>query len=173
MPESAARAVPFARQGLIEVDVLYTQLEAILNSQPRPIEQHDDKPHRARQLLEDPAHFVAAEHDGHADRLSGPWHGLDRAYFNPEDVPVEEQQRAECLILCRRTDTLLDGQPRQERRDLWRPHVRRVRLLMKDDVSTDPVRVSLLRPATVVPRTDRSAHSREEFWRSVHVEVSA
>ena len=52
----------------VEVDVLDAEPEAILDSEPSPVQDDDDDPDLARQLLQDAAHFVAAEHNRHPDR---------------------------------------------------------------------------------------------------------
>jgi hypothetical protein len=52
----------------VEVDVLDTQREAILDSEPSPVQDDDNDPDLARQLFQVAADFVAAEHNRHSDR---------------------------------------------------------------------------------------------------------
>jgi hypothetical protein len=47
---------------------------------------------------------------------------------------------------------------RKKGRDLRRAHVGGMSLIMKPDVSLDPMDVNLLRPVTVVTEPDRVAH---------------
>ncbi len=72
----------------VEVEVLHAQLKAVLDSEPRAVEKHDDDPHRARQVFHDSLDFVAAEHDRHANRHTRAGHLLDRAQRKPKHGPI-------------------------------------------------------------------------------------
>ena len=83
----------------IEVDVLDPQRQAVRDPQPSPIQDHDDDPERARQLLQKAADFVAAEHHRHPDRQAGARHIGERAGLDAEHILVQKEQRTESLIL--------------------------------------------------------------------------
>ncbi len=46
----------------IEVEILDAHVDTLLDPDAGPVEQHDDEPHRAGQLLQDRGHFLPAEH---------------------------------------------------------------------------------------------------------------
>src|SRR5712691_1380422 len=70
--------------------------------------------------------------------------------------------RTERLVLCRCGDLSLDGQRRQETRDLGRAHLGRMALAVEDDVAADPRDVGLLGTAAVMKGTDSAAHAVEQ-----------
>jgi len=57
---------------------------------------------------------------------------------------MQEEQGAERLILCRGTDPAAHGEVGEKLDDLGRPHLRRMPLAVKEDVSTRPADVGLL-----------------------------
>ncbi len=142
-----------------------TRSEAILDSEPSPVQDDDDDPDLARQLFQDATDFVAAEHNRHPNRQAGPRHIVEPADFNAEHVLVQKQQRAERLILRGGTDVSLDCEPGQKRRDFSGAHLGRVRLSVKHDVTVNPVDVRFLRPAAVMPRPYGVPYPIEELRR--------
>jgi hypothetical protein len=90
---------------------------------------------------------------------------LDRSDVEAEYLCVQERHRAQRLILRRRTDLFVDGEPGEKRDKLGCAHGRRVLFLMKENVSPNPVDVRLLRPAAVVPQAHSGAHAVEELRR--------
>jgi hypothetical protein len=74
-----------------------------------------------------------------------------------KDVPVQEQQRGECLILGRRADLAGHGEVGQEGVDLGFGHVAGVAEIVEVDEATDPQTVCLLGPPTVVTRAQGGA----------------
>lgn len=81
------------------------------------IEQHDDDPDLSGQVFHDRSHFVAAEHDRYAGRRTRSGRLPDRADLRPEHDPVQEQQRAQGLVLRRRAHVPPYRQPRQKSGD--------------------------------------------------------
>ena len=82
----------------------------------------------AVKVLEHCRHLLAAEHNGETRRSFGADDVFEARQVDPEDVPVEEQQRAERLILRGRRHAPLHGQARKERGHLRRGHLDRVTL---------------------------------------------
>ena len=75
-----------------------------------------------------------------------------------EDRAIEEQQRAEGLILRRGGDMAFDGQMGEERLDLRAAHVLGVALAVVQDEAAHPIDVGLLGADRVVLGADRIAH---------------
>src|SRR3989442_1864705 len=64
--------------------------------------------------------------------------------------PIEEQQRAQRLVLGRGRDLLADGERREKGTDFRGAHLRRMPLPVEKDVALDPMDVRLLGAAAVV-----------------------
>ena len=74
-------------------------------------------------------------------------------------MAVEEQNRAERLVLCRRGDLSVDGQPRQQSRNRRRPQLTWMPKSVEPDVLTYPVQIGFFGPPAVVPCADLLAHT--------------
>ena len=73
----------------VEIDVLDAQCEAVLDPEPRAVEDDDDDPDLTGQLFQNAADFIAAEHNRHPNRQAGPRHLVELAGFNAEHVLVQ------------------------------------------------------------------------------------
>ena len=130
----------------LEIDVLDAQLQALLESQTSTIKQRHDKATDPGQLLENGPNFGGAQDDRYPLWCPGSRHRLENAQFNAQYVPVQEQNRAQRLVLCRRRHPPLHCQPRQKSPDLdcaklgWMP------LAVEHDEPPDPMDVDFLRP---------------------------
>jgi hypothetical protein len=84
-----------AHQELMAVgrDVLYPQLQALKNAQPRAVEQACDQPLHAVQLREHATDLLARQHDRPALRTAGADNAVEPWQFNFEHFPVQEQDR--------------------------------------------------------------------------------
>jgi hypothetical protein len=102
------------------------------------------------QRVQEPPDLLAAQDHRQAHRCAGTRHLLDRADVVPQHLAIQKKQPAERLVLRRSTDPLTDGQPLQKRRDLRRAHRGRMPLLVKDDVSPNPVDIRLFCPVEVM-----------------------
>lgn len=58
----------------IEVEILDSKLQTLLQPQTGAMEQGRDKPHRPAEMGEDLVHFLPAEDDGHSMRKPRPGH---------------------------------------------------------------------------------------------------
>ena len=123
----------------VEVEVLDPKLQTFLQPQPGSVEKRHDHPHRSLDILEDRADLFPAEDDRDPMRHLASRRRFDWTDVNVKDVPVQEQQGAQRLILRRRADVLAGGKPRQERRDLGSAHALGMPLVVEDDESVDPV----------------------------------
>src|SRR5262249_26324344 len=107
-------------------------------------------------------HLLAGEYDGKTGRSLGAHEIVEPRQLGPEDVPVEEEQRAQRLILRGRSHTTFHRQIREKRGDLRRGHLGRVTLAMEGDEPADPKDIRVLGPWTQMPRADRDPDAIEE-----------
>ena len=79
--------------------------------------------------------------------------------------PVEEEERAERLVLRGGGDVVLHGERAEEFRHFRPAHARRVALVVEQDEAADPSDVGLLGPPAEVPLAHRRADAVEEARR--------
>jgi hypothetical protein len=79
-----------------------------------------------------------------------------------KDRAVKKEERAERLVLRRCGDLSVDGQRRQEARDLCRTHGGGMALSVEEDVAADPRDVRLLGATAIVPGSNGIAHAIEK-----------
>ena len=151
-----------------KIEIFDAELETLLQPDPRTVQQHDDQPLCAGELLQDCANLVPAQHDGQPLRSTGAHNRRHGADLDRERL-VEKQHRAERLVLRRGADPSLDREPRQKPRNGRRAKGRWVLLLVEHDVPTNPVDVRFLGPRAVVTRPNRMAHPIEKLRAGSHV----
>jgi hypothetical protein len=84
-----------------------------------------------------------------------------------QNLPIQEDERIERLVLSRCRDPPPRCKVRKELLDLFSSHPVRMAKIMKPDKSDDPGDVRLFGAATVVAEPDRFSNAVEEF-RSGH-----
>jgi hypothetical protein len=77
-------------------------------------------------------------------------HGIEASNLNLQHLLIEEQKRAERLILCARGTMITDGKVREERFDSDRAHRAGMPNAVKADVAFDPIDIRFLRAERVV-----------------------
>lgn len=75
---------------------------------------------------------------------------------------MEEQDRAERLVLGGGSDVPFDGQGAEEASDLGRPHLRGVALVVEEDVPPDPRDVGVLGASAVVASAKSATDAIEQ-----------
>ena len=80
----------------------------------------------------------------------------------PQDVPVEEEEGAQCLVLGRGRHVLADREVREKGVDLGLAHFVRMPLAVEQDEALHPGHVSLLCSEAVVARSDRDPDTFEK-----------
>ena len=113
-------------------------------------------------VLENGRHLLAGEHDGKTRRSFGTHEIVEPRQLRSEYVPIEEEERAERLILRGRGHVPIHSQTREECRHLRRGHVCGVTLAMEQDEPADPEDIRLLDPWPQMPRADRDPNTVEE-----------
>lgn len=81
---------------------------------------------------------------------------------DPQHVTVEEQERAQRLVLRRGRDLTIHGEMGEELPDFFYSHLRRVALPVEENEPPDPVRVSLLGSQAQVAEARDGADAFEE-----------
>ena len=82
-----------------------------------------------------------------------------------EHLTVEEEERAERLVLRGGGDVVLHGERAEEFRDFRPAHARRVALVVEEDEAADPSDVGLLGTPAEVPLAHRRADPIEQARR--------
>jgi hypothetical protein len=90
-----------------------------------------------------------------------------------KDIAIEEQERAERLVLRRRADATLRREPRQKRGDLGGAHVRRMPLAMEENVPPNPIGVGVLGSPAVMFCANRLTNAIEQLRRPGGLELAA
>jgi hypothetical protein len=75
-----------------------------LKSEPGSVQKRDDHPRNSGQLVPDGTHLVDAEHHGYAHRAVCSRHVIDGSRVKTKNLPIQEQECAERLVLSRRAD---------------------------------------------------------------------
>jgi hypothetical protein len=83
----------------VQIDVFHAELQAFLQPQSGAVQQGNHNPRHAVQMLHDARDLVATQDDRYANRHARAWHVLNRPDLDVEDVAIQEQKRAERLVL--------------------------------------------------------------------------
>jgi hypothetical protein len=86
----------------LEIDILHTQLQTLLQTQSGAVEQRGDQPWHTVQLTQYSTHFVGSQHDRDVYRSLRMKRGSDDTKILSQHLVLQEHDGAECLILCRR-----------------------------------------------------------------------
>ena len=110
---------------------------------------------------------------GKDDRNAGrPLRALDAGeprQFDAENFLVEKEDGALRLVLRRRCDVAFDGEVGEKSLDVGGAQFRRMALVVKMDVTSDPVDVGLFGAQAVVFVTNAIPHSGEKARRLRHI----
>ena len=143
----------------IEVDVLDPQLQRLRAGAARTRRAATPRERAAPLMsLEDRRDFLRRENHGDALGQLRARRSLQPFQLSPEDGAIEEQDRAEGLVLRRGRDAKARGQGREESRDLGLGHGVGMAAAAEHDEAADPEDVGLLGARRVVARTDGLAH---------------
>jgi hypothetical protein len=143
----------------LEKSMSLTRSRALEEAQAGAIQQDRHEPRCAPQLTEESTHLVSARDYGQADCLLGPDHVVEPGQLLAEDVAVQEEERAQRLVLRGRRHVARGGQRARELAHLRRAHLGRMALAMEEDVAAGPRHIRLLGPPTVMTGADGLTNS--------------
>ena len=95
-----------------KVDVLHPQLQSLEEAQPRPVEKHPDEPRGPLQASEHALGLLARQHHRQPARHLRPYDTIDPHHGVAEYLPVQEEDRAQRLVLGRGSDAPASGETR-------------------------------------------------------------
>lgn len=146
-----------------KIQILNPQTQTLHQPQPNAVHQAGHEPFVAIQVSQH-GFDLAARHDHRKTAgLAGSDDFSEVSDLTSQNVPVQKQDGAEGLRLCRGTDMLFDGQMRQELVDLLLAHFCRMAFSVEEDESPDPGHIGLFRSSAVVPRAQSISHSFQEI----------
>src|SRR5713226_5764049 len=134
--------IPNRDLAILKVHILDPQPNALHQPQPGAIEEAGHQPVAPVKMRQDMSYLTLGKDDGQACRLLRALKIVHPLKVLLQDFAVQKDQRAQCLILSGGRDLLLDRQMIQELFHFARTHLLWVSLLMKEDVTLDPVNVS-------------------------------
>jgi hypothetical protein len=162
--DSILVALPTADHDLVagEVHVLDPQATALEHPEARPVEQAGHEPRHAVQLLKQGADLGAGQDDGQPCGALGAYDAIEPREVHLQHVAVQEQQRAQGLVLGRGRDVAIDSQRGQEPRDLRGAHLGGVALVVEEDIALDPPDIGVFGSVAVVAGLDGATDPVEE-----------
>ena len=108
-------------------------------------------------------HFVPTEDDRQFHRSLGSFDRTELAWIKSQDVPVEENQGVQGLVLRRGRHVPRHRQVREERLNLRCAHVLGMPLLMKENEVPNPMDIGFLGPNGKVLESDHLPHLIQKF----------
>jgi hypothetical protein len=105
---------------------------------------------------------VLREYDGYPLTFPRPRDRVDAAQRDADDAIIEEGQRREGLILCRRGHAVAHCQRREEVPNVLWSEISRVATVVKQNIPADPRDIDLLRPVAIAPLPELPPHELEE-----------
>ncbi len=115
-------------------------------------------------LRENGARLGAGEDDGEPGGAADAVHPIDELQLPIEDVLIKKEQGAKGLILGGSGDGAVDGEMAEEGGDFFLAHLAWMGLVVKKDITPDPIRVGLLGAEGVMLDAEMPADAVEEFW---------
>jgi hypothetical protein len=154
----ASLAVAHQNLATLDVEILHAKTHAFAQAQPGPIQHARDQPRRSRHAGEQSPNLIWTQHDRQTDRPPRSHEPLELELGTLQHHPVQEHERRERLILCRRRHTMHCSELREKLADLARPHLVGMPRPAVEHKAPHPVHVRPLRPHTVVPHPTRLPH---------------
>jgi len=138
---------PFAHEDLAarKVDILHPQTQTLHDAHAGAVEQPQDQAGGALDEHQQALDFFRRENDRQAFRSLRRFNVIQPRQLGYQYLLVEEEQGALRLVLSRCRNTPRDGKVSEKRLDLVRPHFTRVPLVVKEDETSHPAAIGLLR----------------------------
>ena len=145
-----------------EVDVLDPQAAALEQAQAGAVHEGRHEGGRSAHLAQDRGHLLAGEDDGEAVGEAGAGDLLEPGELAAEDLAIEEEKRAEGLVLGGGADVPVRGEVAEVARDLRGAEAVGVALAVEEDEAADPGDVGLLGARAEVARVQNAADAVEQ-----------
>jgi hypothetical protein len=159
-----ALAVAYEDCATFEVEIRHPQPQAPEQAQSPAMERRSLQPGQAAQAREQGFDLAAPQHHRQVVRSFGSYDVVEPLDVAFEDVPVEEADRRQRLVLGRGAGVAVHGQGGEEGFDFALAHVGGMTLAVEDDEAADPVHVGLLGAQRVVTGTHGFADAVEQTW---------
>lgn len=161
-PILTALATPNDDLASIEVDVLYAQGETFRNTEAASIQKRGAQTRNAAQPGHHGSYLGFREYGGQPPTILRAIDTRQMADRLPEHVSVQEENRAQRLILSRGADVTVGGEVTEKRGDLTLTHLCRMTSVVKDDEPPYPVDVCDFRALTVATSSEAVPDSFEQ-----------
>src|SRR3989304_3579146 len=142
---------------------------ALGHAESRPVQEQCHQARDPVELAEDGSNLFAGQDDGQPPGAFRVHDAVEPGDLLAEHLAVQEQQRAQRLVLRGGRHLPLNSERPRELRHLSRSHLGGMALAVKQDVPADPPDVRLFRATAVVARAYGVAHPVEEsrpLWAS-------
>jgi hypothetical protein len=146
----------------IEVDVLHAEGERFLHAESGAVEDLAEETEGRLKPVEQREDVAAREDVGEVVGALRAFEAFERGHLDLEDLAVEEDQRAQGLVLRRRCAATTDREVIEECGDLGGAHLARVTPVVEADELANPAEVRLLGARRVVQAADRGGDGFEE-----------
>jgi len=166
------RSLPVSDEDLmpLEIHVLHTKSTALEQPQSRSVEQRDHELGHPFEMSQHPADLVAGEKDWQSFANRGSNKIVEPGKIDTQELPVEEEDRCESLVLRRRRDAAFVGEHVQEGRHLIGTETSRVPPSMEVVIAPHPAEMGFLGPRAESPKPHRLPCPHREsglvLWRS-------
>ena len=153
-----------------QVDILDTELNALEQAHAAAVEHGDDQSRRPGKLREYCSYFVTSQDRGQGRRRAHPGDLRDRREWCAQHLAVQEQECRQWLVLGGGADVAVNGQGREEPRDIVGRKFLRMPFAVEGDELSDPVAVGVLGTVAEMANATRLADAlhqagRLEIWR--------
>jgi hypothetical protein len=146
----------------VEVDVLHAEGEGLHEAQAAAVEQLGDQAEGRVEALEEGDHLVATQHAREVLGAPSALEAVEVRHGDVEDPTVEEEERAEGLVLGGGGGVAVHREMIKESGDLGSAERARVTAGVEGDEGADPVEVRLLGAGRVVEAAEGGADGFDE-----------
>jgi hypothetical protein len=146
-----------------EINVLDPQHQAFHDSETCSVEQHGREPIQAVKAGKNRLDFLSRQNGRKPLRPVGPDNAVDVTNVFTENVPVEEQNCAQGLVLRRGAYMGVARHAGEKGGDFFLAHLCEMTLVVEEDKPFNPVDISFLGSWTIVPHSDRVADLIEQL----------
>ena len=154
----SAFAIAHQNLPVVEIHILYAQLQALAQAQTRPVKQARHQPPGPVKLREQSLHLGYRKYRRQPRRTFGALQTIQPRQRLVERLLVQKEQRGERLVLSRGCDIPIAHEMIEECRHLCLAQLARMARAVEMDEPLDPVHIGFLRAAAIVTARDRVAH---------------